>query len=104
MHSNILIATDASGGQHTSDPRLRRIGWGAVVVDLSSFEGLVACFGNLPGPIQTVPRGELHAVRKITQALQLSSSVGVVIDCKYVVQGLHKGPMASHGKNQDIWQ
>jgi len=52
---------DASGGEHTQYPKLRRVGVG--LAKLNSDRSL--CFGirsNLPGLVQTVSRGELFAL------------------------------------------
>ena len=55
---------DGSGGEHTSDARLRRCGFSSVKIqeDIGHREMpelQAAAFGPLPGTVQTVPRAEL---------------------------------------------
>ena len=38
MEEGWLIATDASGGEHTADPRLRRVGAAVVIMDSETYE------------------------------------------------------------------
>ena len=60
----VEFATDASGGPHSKDPRLRVVGWAIVafcrVAD--DIRELGAISGVL-GPGSTVPQGESHALQ-----------------------------------------
>ena len=55
-----IYFSDGSGGVHSKDPRLRRVGWGIVRLDQDG-ELREACHGSVPGK-QTVPRAELMAL------------------------------------------
>eukprot|EP00959_Pyramimonas_sp_CCMP1952_P353524 7406771-Pyramimonas_sp.AAC.1 len=59
----LLVFGDASGGKDTHDPRLRRVGIAVTVIEsLSPFQLGPHVLGPLPGPSQTVPRGEIAAL------------------------------------------
>ena len=68
---NCTYATDASGGEHTKDVRLRRCGFGAV--HFSVEEGIVVILGGIGNSIggpsfdQSVPRAELSAIIFVLQ-------------------------------------
>ena len=55
------IYGDASGAEFSVDPLLRRIGVGLAAVD-NDGNILWGLSFNLPGDVQTVPRGELYAI------------------------------------------
>ena len=55
----IYLCIDGSGGQAT-EVRLRRVGWGVVVMDAEDVF-VAGWFGALAGAKQTVPRAELQA-------------------------------------------
>eukprot|EP00959_Pyramimonas_sp_CCMP1952_P178418 3729368-Pyramimonas_sp.AAC.1 len=55
-----VIGGDGSGGEHGSDPRLRRVGWAFAICLGESV--LASCRGSTAGWRQTVPRAELLAV------------------------------------------
>ena len=63
--SNCLIMSlDGTGSQLSSDPVLRRCGWGVAVLDFTDVFAPSMVFGRrggLPGVKQTVPRSEIHA-------------------------------------------
>ena len=67
---------DASGGENTSFKELRRVGVAAVRVDLSG-NVLYAISSNLPGPIQTVGRGELFAALLVVRHLKELSLIHI---------------------------
>eukprot|EP00959_Pyramimonas_sp_CCMP1952_P112541 2353033-Pyramimonas_sp.AAC.1 len=62
--SPTYIFGDASGGADTRDAALRRVGLAvAVFSDLTSDMMIeIGIWGGLPGAVQTVARGELHAL------------------------------------------
>eukprot|EP00972_Heterocapsa_arctica_P109975 16194665-Heterocapsa_arctica.AAC.1 len=66
--SNLLFATDASGGEFSSDPRLRRIGWAVVVVIPETSKVVGFIIGNIAGPFNTVNMGELLAIATLVEA------------------------------------
>jgi len=96
--------TDGSGGLHTADPRLRRCGWAVVSATKSAQERAVlegALWGTL-SDWQTVPRAELYAV--IMAVEHTNGPIQVYSDCKYVVDGYHRGKDSTiHGSNGDLW-
>ena len=98
---------DGSGGSATSDPRLRRCGWGSVVVDCQDLlcpELISGRFGALPESQQTVPRAELYAA---VYTLEHCTADRIVLmsDCKYFVDnaGLPK-EHSVYGVNGDLWE
>ena len=100
--SGLIVGTDSSGGAHSADPRLRRMGWGIAVLSPQTSEVLGGMHGNLPEGPQTIPRGELYAFLQL--ALHSLGEAPVVIDSQYVVGGVHKGPGEQHPRNQDLWE
>ena len=55
------ILWDASGGEFTSYACIRRVGCGLAAVDATG-NLLFGAKSNLPGLVQTVPRGEIYAL------------------------------------------
>ena len=96
-----FMATDASGGDYSADPRLRRVGWGLVAFT-SDLKLLGFRFGTLPPGEQTVPRGELYAAWQAVSCT--SGGEELLSDSDYVVKGHRRGPRAVHDKWQDIWR
>ena len=107
----LLAFGDASGGEHTSDPRLRRVGWCWVTVSWDTtgmedawhaglagtslstapgdaWECVAGCSGALGGPHQSVNRGELMAFLSCVKATR--GDLVFVIDSKYVSSGWRK--------------
>ena len=81
---------DASGGKYTQYKALRRCGVGLV-----RFVDGVFHFGmhtNLPGPVQTVGRGELFALVLLVKHLQPNTEVDFVTDNENVAVSFNKGP------------
>ena len=81
---------DASGGKFTSFPVLRRIGVGVVQVDVEANLVWGHSF-NLPGPIQTVPRGELFAILYVIQRTSYNKTIHFVTDNLKVAQKYNEG-------------
>ena len=74
-----ILAGDGSGGPHSSEPALRRCGFGLACIephaDGHNFDYLGHSFGSVPGK-QTVPRAEATA---ILQALRHTTGNAVFI-------------------------
>ena len=98
---------DGSGGQRSSDARLRRCGWGAIVLDFSqplAPEVVAGCLGPLAGPEQTVPRSELQAAVFVSEVTG-PNGVHLLSDNQYVVDRANQPRAASlHGPNGDLWE
>ena len=98
---------DGSGGERTKDARVRRCGWGAVVMDFedpAAPELVVGCCGGLPGAVQTVPRAEMYAAI-FTLENTGSQSIQMYSDCKYFVDGFQKGrSRCIESGNSDLWE
>ena len=70
---------DASGGDFTTFAPIRRIGCGLAAIDSNG--ALIAGMSlNLPGPVQTVPRGELFALVMLMHFVDLCSDIDYVTD------------------------
>ncbi len=93
---------DASGGENTKYPALRRIGVGlACFNDLFKF-GL---HSNLPGSIQTVGRGELFALVLLVRYLHRHTVCEFVTDNHNVYKTFNKGPVsAMNSADCDLYQ
>ena len=92
--------TDGSGGEHSSDPLLRRCAFAFVVLS-GAGELLLSIRGPLGGVSQTVPRAELIAFLLIIE--HTTGYLPVCTDSKYVYNGFSKGPRHHHGYNKDLW-
>ena len=99
-----VLYTDASGGNHTKDKRLRRVGWAvAAVSEGERPEFLAAKCGPLPGPKQSVSRGELFAVVEALKLADPAKPLQIVSDCMYVVLGSTKTKVAPNQRHADLW-
>ena len=70
---NYVLSSDGSGGPNASDPRLRRVGYGAAVFAVTAGTARLPALsaGTLDG-VQTVPRGEVVGAREaLRQAWRL---------------------------------
>ena len=106
--------TDASGGEHSSSPVLRRVGFAGIALSANFVrpDGMVdgrprlAIGGVLAGPIQTVNRGELCALIQVLRCIKPDEGAWTTIytDSAYCVRGadLPKGALLS-GINGDLW-
>ena len=92
--------TDGSGGQMSSDPRCRKVGWGVIVLD-QDLNPIAWASGGAKGD-QTVPRAELSALCWLAQ--HTDGDIEVAIDAKYVIRGFRKGPMGIHEYHLDLWE
>merc|ERR1711965_260158 len=73
------IYGDASGGKFNIYPDLRRVGVGLARID-SNGDLIWAISFNLPGKIQTVPRGELYAIVRAAQEAHEGATIDFVTD------------------------
>ena len=96
--------TDGAGGKYSTDPRIRRVGFGAAQVG-RSISGAFSVLGFLCGSFagkQTVPRAELFAIYNII--LIASGNVNIYTDHKNHVDRYRKGIAACLVSAQgDIW-
>ena len=105
--------SDASGGEHSADPILRRAGVGACslarVCDVDGqFSPAISCYlkAPLPGPAQTINRGELYAIIKLLQHIvNVPGKITTIItDSQYCVTGYRAGESAQQARwNDDLW-
>jgi len=94
---------DASGGEFTSYPELRRCGCGVAAIHPDGTLHYGASF-SLPGEIQTVPRGELYALLFLVDRLAPLTEVDFVTDNEGVFNIYNKGPKASNNSaNCDLY-
>jgi len=101
-YDNHVWASEASGGLHSSGPRIRRVGCSFVLVGRQFMRPIGFISFSLEAPIQTVPRGALSVFLKGPQKL-FGTATGH-IDATCVIAGLrrvlHK---AKHKSNEDLW-
>ncbi|CAK0873241.1 unnamed protein product [Prorocentrum cordatum] len=94
-----LGAVDGSGGAFSSDPRLRRVGWGAGVWDEDlNLHGTLQ--GNVIG-LQTINRAELKGATELLKHTQ--GDLIVVTDSAYLISGYHRGPRRRARSNRRLW-
>ncbi|CAK0828241.1 unnamed protein product [Prorocentrum cordatum] len=90
----LIAAGDASGGEYTTDPRLRRVSWGWVVfssVDPTEAKVVAGSRGALAGWRQSVNRGELMALKDVIIAAGgYYDKIRYTADSSYVVRGMGK--------------
>jgi ribonuclease HI len=102
--TGLVAATDGSGGSHGGDSRLRRVGWGIVLLTKDGTPvGWKA--GGLEDDqrLQSVPRAELRAAVEIARCT--SGSLDVWTDCSYVHKGIAEiATRCRHGSSHaDLW-
>ena len=102
--ADLVVATDASGGPHSRDPRLRAVGWAVVIARRQG--QCIDVLGTLSGvimPPATVPQNQhmaiIEAIRHTTGKMDLTT------DCKGVLKTLqsthtHKKTFPEWG---DVW-
>ena len=95
---------DASGGKNIKYKTLRRVGC-AVVQILENGDLNFGAHFNLPGPVQTVGRGELYALHFLINRLIPWSTACYVTDNKNVYDTFNKGKLsAMNSSNCDLWK
>ena len=105
---------DGSGGEHSRDPRLRRAGWSYVVAAegvsrepeaAAAERGLRGRAGNIPGPVQTVNRGELLAAVVYAEECGAEGrNLHYVTDSAYVVRGWLRHGTRKPRSHRDLWK
>ena len=107
-----VFYTDASGGAHTSDPRLRRVGWATCRLrfgDGFTSDHNISCaaWGALAGAYQTVPRVELFAVIATLRLCDVGGPIVIISDCESVVKTAASEEdllAATLSHNADLWE
>ena len=95
---------DASGGEHTKYPDIRRVGCAFIALDSSDQLRCGAHF-PLPGEIQTVARGELYALVCLLKHADQLAEIDFVTDNKGVRDVYNKGPKdAAFSSNCDLFR
>ena len=82
---------DASGGEFTAYTCIRRVGCGLAAIDASG-NLLFGAKSNLPGLVQTVPRGEIYALFMLVNLAIHSAVLDFVTDNKGLFNAYNKGP------------
>jgi hypothetical protein len=89
-----LYFGDASGGEHTRYPDIRRVGCAFVKMGIAE-EVLVGAHFPLKGDVQTVSCGELSALVELVRHAQPLSIIVFVTDNKGVYDKVKAGPKAA---------
>ena len=104
--SKVLAGCDASGGEHSSDPRLRIVSWSVVVALYKPSELLLGAqasltvLGTLSGSLQigaSVADGETEAIRQLL--LHCSGEVEFCSDSSTALSRFNKGQIS--GSDRD---
>ena len=98
------VFTDGSGGEYSSEPRLRRCGWSLAEVRLAASPPVLVqgLFGTLPGVAQTVNRAELFAA--LQAVLLFTGELVVHTDSAYVFNLASRFPAdLDVDANLDLW-
>ena len=96
-----IYFSDGSGGVHSKDPRLRRVGWSIVRLDQDG-ELREACHGIVPGK-QTVPRAELVALLILAENIEVAGNYELRVDAQYLLTSMASPTRAKRGSNGDLW-
>ncbi len=96
-----VLATDGSGGTFSSEPRLRRCGWGFAILDPSG-NLLASGSGPLTSWRQTVPLAELEAATQL--ALSTKGDLTFHVDATYVLRGVRRGSASVPKRHSYQWQ
>ena len=108
--NDFVVATDGSGGEHGSNPLLRRVGYGVAVLRIgNAIEDCQLVFGlagAVPGR-QMVPRAELHAMARAQEAVdrERAHSASESLNLVRALQSTLAGTVDKRGAvNFDIWE
>ena len=95
---------DASGGAHADHPTIRRIGCGLAKINSDGTLLFGARF-NLPGPAQSVPRGELFCVVVLVGLVCKGACIDYVTDNEALFLAYNKGPeYCTKSTNCDLYK
>ncbi len=95
---------DASGGEFSSLPAIRRVGCSVVFINTQG-DLLFGIKSRLPGQIQTVPRGELYCLLMLAQQVTPLATVDFVTDNLGVCNAFNKGPeFCAYVNNCDLFK
>jgi hypothetical protein len=95
---------DASGGEHTEYPKLRRVGVGLAKIDQHG-KLLFGIKSNVPGTVQTVSRGELYALALLVDHAIPGATYDFVTDNDGVFKVFNKGPLnCQSSSNVDLFK
>ena len=89
---------DASGGELTSVPELRRCGCGLAKLN-PDFTLSFGCNFNLPGEIQTVPRAEIFALVVLVRHMHEGADVHYITDNEGLYKAFNAGPVVAYKTN-----
>ena len=92
-NGNLTLYGDASGGIHSGDARLRRVGGGIVqLAGAGTFDIQWMRYGGLPGSRQTTNRGEAWWLFEALKAAVRvkATKLKYITDSQYVFKGVHK--------------
>ncbi len=93
------------GGEFSSITVLRRVGVGVAFICQDTGLLLFAARSNLPGLVQTVPRGEAYAMYLLLTLVQPMAVIDFVTDNFNVYNLFNQGPVAcGQSTNCDLWQ
>ena len=94
---------DASGGENTSYPEIRRVGCAFVKIN-DEGDLVYGAHFPLPGPIQTVPRGELFVVLELVKHAFDGTDITYYTDNEWVFKTFNRGPKyACQCNNADLF-
>ena len=96
-NNSVKYFLDGSGGEFSSDKRLRRCGWSAVCTEVDPGGS-----PKFPGENQTVARAEPFALVQLLH--YIDSDILVMSDCSYVAKGVSGQKWLSASKNGDLWE
>ena len=95
-----IYFSDGSGGAHSQDPRLRRVGWSIACLKQDA-ELKEACHGSVPGR-QTVPRAELTALVVLAENINTAGVYEGRVDAQYRLTSIAKPARGKRGTNGDL--
>ena len=107
--SKVLAGCDASGGEHSSDPRLRIVSWSVVVALYKPSELLLGdqpsltVLGTLSGSLQigaSVADGESEAIRQLL--LHCSGEVVFCSDSAAALNRFNKGQISDPARDNAV--
>ena len=103
MYTSGVYYGDASGGEYTKYPEIRRVGCAFAKIDDLGSLTFAASF-PLPGEIQTVSRGELFSLVEFMKHVEPMSEIEFVTDNKGVKDKFEAGPKSQcRSSNCDLF-